>query len=98
MGTFMSIAQILNTSGGNPGEAPPPDAQAMADATKALDGCEHIYVLGNSSGGPGMAIIVWRDEVAMKTAADHIAADNTKLEGMGLNVSLGATYDSFIEL
>jgi hypothetical protein len=94
----MSVAQVLNTSGGNSAEPPPPEAQAMTDATKALDGCEHIYVLGNSSGGPGMAIIVWRDEVAMKAAADHIAADNAKLEGMGLTVTVGATYDTFAEL
>ena len=94
----MSVAQVLNTSGGNPAEPPPPEAQAMAEATKALDGCEHIYVLGNTSGGPGMAIIVWRDEVAMKAAADHIAADNTKLQGMGLSVSPGNTYDTFTEL
>jgi hypothetical protein len=94
----MSVAQVLNTAGGNPAEPPPPEALAMTEATKSLDGCEHIYVLGNTAGGPGMAIIVWRDEMAMKAAADHIAADNTKLEGMGLSVTPGATYDTFTEL
>jgi hypothetical protein len=96
----MSIAQLMNVSGGpQPGAAPPDDAAKMAEATKALDGCEHIYMMANSRTGEGMVVIAWRDETAMKAAADHIANDNITLKDLlGVTITPSAVFDSFIEL
>jgi quinol monooxygenase YgiN len=96
----MSIAQVLNLSGGpGAGSAVPEEADEMVEVTKALDGCEHIYSMANSLTGDGMAIIVWRDEAAMKAAGDHIAADNEALKGMlSITLSLGPVYDNFMEM
>jgi hypothetical protein len=96
----MSIAQVLNVSGGpQAGATPPEDAAKMAEATKALDGCEHIYMLANTQTGEGMVIMAWRDEAAMKAAAGHIAEDNVTLKDMlGVTITPGAVYDSFAEL
>jgi len=96
----MSIAQVLHISGGPaPTSAVPEEATKMTDATKALDGCEHIYSMANTQTGDAMAIIVWRDEAAMKAAADHIAADNEALKDMmSINLTLGPVYDNFMEM
>jgi hypothetical protein len=96
----MSIAQVLNVSGGpQAGATPPEEAVKMTEATKALDGCEHIYMMADSQTGDGMAIIVWRDDVAMKAAADHIAGDNVTLKDLlGVTIEPGRVYDSFNEL
>jgi hypothetical protein len=96
----VSVAQVLNVSGGPPAEATPPDEAAkMTEATKALDGCEHIYMLANSQTGEGMVVIAWRDEAAMKAAADHIAGDNVTLKEMlGITINPGPVYDIFTEL
>jgi hypothetical protein len=98
----MSVAQVLNTSGG-PGGPPPPGAELPPEmdkllaATKALDGLEHIYVMGNE--GTGQTILVWRDEAAMKAAAEHIAADNVTVGNvMGMTLTVGPIYSSFVEL
>jgi hypothetical protein len=65
--------------------------------TKALDGLEHIYVMGGD--GTGQVILVWRDQEAMQAAHDHIAADNEKVgELMGMSLSFGATYSNFAEM
>jgi hypothetical protein len=96
----MSIAQVLQLSGGPRAGSPvPQEANKMTDITKALDGCEHIYSMADSQTGEGMAIIVWRDDRAMKAAADHIAADNETLkEVLGINVTPGSVYDNFMEM
>jgi hypothetical protein len=98
-GDHVSIAQVLNVSGGpGIGATPPPETEKMTVATKALDGCEHIYVMGNS-GGEGLAVIVWRDEMAMKAAANHIAADNEALKDMlNMSVTPGPVYENFMEM
>jgi quinol monooxygenase YgiN len=96
----MSIAQVLNVSGGPQADATPPEEAAkMTEATKALDGCVHIYMLGNSQTGEGMVVIAWRDEAAMKAAADHIAADNDTLKDLlAVSIKPGPVYDIFTEL
>jgi hypothetical protein len=98
----MSVAQVLNSSGGTPppqGATPPEEVQQMSEATKALDGLEHIYMLGNSQTGEGQVIIVWRDDAARKAAADHIAADNVKLKDLlGVTLTFGPVYDNFAEI
>jgi hypothetical protein len=96
----MSIAQVLHISGGPEyGATPPPETVKMTEATKALDGCEHIYSMASSQTGQGMAVIVWRDETAMKAAADHIAADNEALQDLlRMSIELGPVYDNFMEL
>jgi hypothetical protein len=60
------IAQVFSVSGT---AGPPPAGGAgekgIAD-TRAADGCEGLYVLIDPAGGDGMAIVMWRDEAAMK--------------------------------
>ena len=99
-GTIMSIAQVLHVSGGpEVGTTQPPETVKMTEATKALDGCEHIYSMANTQTGEGMAVIVWRDETALKAAADHIAADNEALQDLlKMSIEPGPVYDSFMEL
>jgi hypothetical protein len=70
----------------------------MANVTRELDGCEHIYTRSNGPGSSGLAVIVWRDEAAMKAAADHIAADTGQLKDVGMTVSTGQVYSIFAEL
>jgi hypothetical protein len=70
----------------------------MADGIKAMDGCEHIYVLGNSGGGPGLTILVWRDKTAMEAAAAQRTSDEAQLAGMGITVTPSQVYDTFAEL
>jgi hypothetical protein len=70
----------------------------MADAMKAMDGCEHIYALGNTSGGPGLSILIWRDKDCMEAAAAQMASDEAQLKGMGITVTHGEVYDTFTEL
>jgi hypothetical protein len=42
---------------------------------------------------------VWRDNAAMKAAADHIAADKVKMKDLlGVTLSFGPVYDIFAEL
>jgi hypothetical protein len=95
----MSIAQVLNTSAAAAvGTTPPPEATKMTDRIKAMDGCEHVYALGNASGGPGLAILIWRDKAAMEAAAAQMAADTSQLQGMGLTVTDNTVYDTFAEL
>jgi hypothetical protein len=94
----MSVAQVLNTSGATPGTPPPPEAAKMTDAMKAMDGCEHIYALGNTTGGPGLAILIWRDKDCMEAAAAKMASDEAQLGGMGITVTHAEVYDTFAEL
>jgi hypothetical protein len=97
----MSVAQVLNSSGGTPPPegAPPEKVQRMTEATKALDGLEHIYLLGNTQTGKGQVVIVWRDDATRKAAADHIAADNVKMKDLlGVTLTFGPVYDIFAEL
>ena len=94
----MSVAQVLNVSGANVSDTPPEEATKMAVAIKAMDGCEHIYALGNTTGGPGLSILVWRDEAAMKAAAEQMASDEAQLQGMGITVTHAEVYDTFNEL
>ena len=94
----MSVAQVLNVSGANVNDTPPEEAVKMADAIKAMDGCEHIYTLGNTSGGPGITVLVWRDKAAMEAAAAQRASDETQLKGMGITITAGEIYDTFTEL
>jgi hypothetical protein len=70
----------------------------MAEGIKAMDGCEHIYALGNSGGGPGLSILIWRDKAAMEAAAAQMASDTSQLGGMGITVTDNAVYDMFAEL
>jgi hypothetical protein len=87
------------SGGPQAGATPPDEAAKMTEATKALDGCEHIYMLANGQTGEGMVVIVWRDEAAMKAAADHIAGDNVTLKEMlGVTINPGPVYDHFAEL
>ena len=75
----------------------PPEMDKLLADTKALDGLEHIYVMGNE--GSGQTILVWRDEAAMQAAADHIAADNVTVgKLMGMTLTMGPVYSSFVEL
>jgi hypothetical protein len=70
----------------------------MAEGIKAMDGCEHIYALGNSAGGPGLSILIWRDKACMEAAAAQMSADTSRLGGMGITVTGNAVYDLFAEL
>jgi hypothetical protein len=94
----MSVAQVLNTSGANPTDTPPPEATKMAEGIKAMEGCEHIYALGNSTGGPGISILIWRDKDCMEAAAAQMASDEAQLGGMGITVTHAEVYDTFTEL
>jgi hypothetical protein len=94
----MSVAQVLNVSGQMMTGTPPPEAEKMAAAAKAVDGMEHIYTLGNP-GGPGLTILVWRDKAAMEAAAAQRASDEARLQSeMGITVTPGQFYESFTEL
>jgi hypothetical protein len=70
----------------------------MADAMKAMEGCERIYVLGNSTGGPALSILIWRDKDCMEAAAAQMASDEAQLQGMGITITHGEVYDTFAEL
>jgi hypothetical protein len=95
----MSIALVLNTSvAASVGTTPPPEVTKMTERIKAMDGCEHIYSLGNAAGGPGLAILIWRDKAAMEAAGAQMATDTSALGGMGLTVTDNAVYDTIAEL
>jgi hypothetical protein len=70
----------------------------MAEGIKAMEGCEHIYAMGNTSGGPGLAILIWRDKDCMEAAAAQMASDEAQIAGMGITVTHAEVYDSFNEL
>jgi hypothetical protein len=71
----------------------------MTEASKAVDDCEHIYMMGDSQTGAGMALLNWRDEAAMKAAAHHIAADKRQAGGpAGRQPHPRPSHDMFAEL
>jgi hypothetical protein len=72
-------------------------AGPIAEATRKLDGCEGIFVLTQSTGGDGLAIILWRDEAAMEAAGEKIAADAVTLQAMGTTITPGTVYDTVLQ-
>jgi hypothetical protein len=72
-------------------------AGPIAEATKELDGCEGIFVLTQSTGGEGLAIVLWRDTAAMEAAAAKVAADAETLSDMGTTITPGTVYDTVLQ-
>ena len=72
------IAQVFNLPG--PPAGPTPGlgsvAQAAMKETRNADGCEGLYLLTSREGGPGYAIVLWRDEAALdamrQREAEHL--------------------------
>jgi hypothetical protein len=93
----MSIAQVSNISG-NLTDPPSAEMTKRAEAIKAIDGCEHIYGLRNSTGGPGLGILIWRDREAMEAAAAQMASNRTEMQDLGITITTDAVYDTFTEL
>jgi heme-degrading monooxygenase HmoA len=72
-GIIVPVAQVLKVSGMTLG-ARPPEVQKMGDAVKAMDGFEHMYLLGNSEGG--LVIQVWQDKAALEAKREQTRATN----------------------
>ena len=96
----MSVAQVLNVSGlTGSGEGPPSGAGEAVKAVKALDGLEHIFILGNPGTGSGMTIVVWRDKAAMEAGhAEQQARRKQAQEETGTTITTTTVYDVFTEL
>jgi hypothetical protein len=93
----MAIAQVSNISG-NLTDPPSEEMAKRAEAIKAIDGCEHIYGLRNSTGGPGLGILIWRDREAMEAAAAQMASNRTEMQELGITITTDGVYDTFTEL
>jgi hypothetical protein len=95
----MSVAQVLNVSGLAPTpEGPPTEGRGPIDAVKALDGLEHIYVMGNSD-GQGLTIVVWRDKAAMEAGASEQQKRRQEAQAnRGTTITTTAVYENFVEL
>jgi hypothetical protein len=90
----MSVAQVLHLSGMPPGGTPPPEAQEVLAALKAMDGFEHIYTL-RTGDGEGLGIQVWRDKAALEAA---IASRDSRVANTGITVTPGQIYEDFTEI
>ena len=90
----MSVAQVLHLSGMPLGGTPPPEAQTVLAALKAMDGFEHIYTL-RTGDGQGLGIQVWRDKAALEAA---IASRDSRVANTGITVTAGQIYEDFAEL
>jgi hypothetical protein len=96
---MMSVAQVLNVSGLPPGGPPAEEAQKMVEATRTLDGFEHVYSLFNPSDGTGMVILVWRDKACMEAAVALRAKNEAQITANhGIAFSPGPVYEVFAEL
>jgi hypothetical protein len=93
----MSIAQV-STISGDLADPPSEEMTKRAEAIKAIDGCEHVYGLRNSSGGPGLGILIWRDRAAMDAAAAQMAENRAEMQALGITITTDALYDTFTEL
>jgi hypothetical protein len=93
----MPIAQV-STIAGNLTDPPSEEMAKRAAAIKAIDGCEHVYGLRNSAGGPGLGILIWRDRQAMEAAAAHMASNRAEMKDLGVTITTDAVYDTFTEL
>jgi hypothetical protein len=93
----MSVAQVLKVSGMTMG-ARPPEVQKMGDAIKAMDGFEHMYLLGNSEGGV-LCIQVWRDRAALEAKSKQmdLEGNDATLASLGIT-GTETVYDTFTEL
>ena len=62
------IAQVFTLPSPPEGVAPDlgPAAQAAMKETRNADGCEGLYMLASRDRGDGFAIVLWRDEAALK--------------------------------
>jgi hypothetical protein len=96
----MPIAQVSNISVTDDFRANPPTEEITkrAEAIRAIDGCEHVYALRNSTGGPGLGILIWRDQAALDAAADQIASNRAEVQALGMTITTTAVYDVFTEL
>jgi RNA 3'-terminal phosphate cyclase len=96
----MSIAQVSNISVTDDFRANPPaeEITKRAEAIRAIDGCEHVYALRNSTGGPGLGILIWRDREAMEAAAAQMASNRAEVQALGMTITTDAVYDTFTEL
>jgi hypothetical protein len=69
------------------------------DGIKALDGYEHIYVLGNTASGSALTIVVWRDRASLDAAAaQRASACSGVMEISGMTINPGEIYDTFTVL
>jgi hypothetical protein len=76
-----------------------PGGSGGIDAIKAVDGCEHIYTLGNTATGSGLTIVVWRDKAPMEVGADEQRARRKEAQAStGITITLSEVYDTFAEL
>jgi len=87
-GSSPMIAQVFTVPSPPEGDvpAPGPAAQAAIKETREADGCEGLYVLASRDRSGGFAIILWRDEAALKSMQkreeehlEEIRAENPNL-------------------
>jgi hypothetical protein len=64
------IAQVFRIPAA-PGGGPAGNLQDVAKRQRDVDGCEGIYIVGNSSAGDILAVTLWRDEAAMRAGAGY---------------------------
>jgi hypothetical protein len=82
----LSVAQVSKISG-NLIDPPSEEMTKRAKAIKAIDGCEHIYGLRNSTGRPGLGIVIWRDREAMEAAAARMANNRSEMQDLGITIT-----------
>jgi hypothetical protein len=94
----MSVAQVLTISGLTITGEGPTQNEGVA-ATKALDGLEHIFSLGNPGDHEGMTIVVWRDKAAMEAGHAAQQANRSKVQqDLGVTITTSKVYEVFNEL
>jgi len=72
-------------------------AREVLGATRQLDGCEGVLLVGNTESREAIGIALWRDEAALEAAAAKIAGDTKEAEGMGIVVDPIKFYDLVIQ-
>jgi quinol monooxygenase YgiN len=64
-------------------------AQDAVVKTRAADGCEGIYILGARGGEASLALVLWRDEAAMKGAASQQAGEIAAAQQQNASMHVG---------
>lgn len=86
----MTIGQVITTTGNDPSrpqEERQKVAQAVLDRLRANDGCEGAYIFGDPSTGETISFNLWRDEAALKAAAEHQAQEMAAARAEGIEIS-----------
>jgi hypothetical protein len=93
------IAQVRDTSG-RPGSALEGAQKTAGDAARnqrAVDGCEGIYMFGDTTTGQVISFVLWRDEAAMQADLARQEKDLAAAKELdpSITISEGRIYQIF---